>query len=100
MNASVCKAKSPHTAFLLAQKVSTFDTDKIQISSLGSKSYILCRLTAGWWQEKLIWDMGSWDMQKLRARLCLTFRLNHEPDSTDSSCCILLFAKLTENSVK
>jgi len=35
-------------------------------------------------------------MQKLRARLCLTFRLNHEPDTTDSLCCILLFAKLTE----
>lgn len=35
-------------------------------------------------------------MQKLRAKVCLTFRLNHEPDTTGSSCCILLFAKLTE----
>lgn len=35
-------------------------------------------------------------MQKLRARLCLTFRLDHEPDATDSLCCILLFAELTE----
>lgn len=92
VSVSVCKTKSHlHTAFLLAQKVSTFDMDKIQISSLGSKSYILCRLTAGWWQEKL-----GWDMQKWRARLCLTFRLNYEPDTTDSSCCILLFAKLPE----
>lgn len=74
--------------------------DKIQISSLGSKSYILYRLTAGLWWEKLIWDIESWDIQKLRARLCLTFRLNYELDTTDYSCCILLFAKLTEIASK
>lgn len=40
--------------------------------------------------------MASWDMQELRTRLCLTFRLNHRADCKDSSCCTLLFAKLTE----
>lgn len=69
---------------------------KIQISSLGRKSYILCRLASGSWWEKLIWDIESWDMQKLRARLCLTFRLNHELDTSNSLCCMLLFAKLAE----
>lgn len=69
---------------------------KIQISSLGSKSYILCRLASGSWWEKLVWDMESWDMQKLRARICLTFRLNHELDTTNSLCCMLLFAELAE----
>lgn len=69
---------------------------KIQISSLSSRSCILCRLASGSWGEKLIWDMESWDIQKLRARLCLTFRLNHELDTSNSLCCMLLFAKLAE----
>lgn len=40
--------------------------------------------------------MEIWDIQKLRARLCLTFRLNHELDTSNSLCCMLLFAKLAE----
>lgn len=101
LNVAVCKINLlyiQHSFYL--RKWAPFDMGKIQNSSLGRKSYLLCGLASGSWREKLIWDMESWDMQKLRARLCLTFRLNHELDTSNSLCCMLLFAKLAETPSK